>query len=555
MEKIAFLSVYHKDGIDTFAKELVNLGWKIMSSSGTAKYLRENGIECADLADIVGAPILGHRVVSLSREFYAMLLARRDNKEDMAELAKLKLPVISLVCCDMYPLEEEIRKQNHLEASLPLGSEASKSAVIEKTDIGGPTMLRAGAKGGRIVVCGIEDRGRVIEWLKNKMPDEKNFKRELAGRAEYVVAKYALASAEYLSNGKYKGIIGQMNDVCTYGENAYQTPSYLYQSADGLFSPDKFKLLTETPLSYNNFCDRDKVLGTITHFSAGFKKNFDKAVSFFAIAVKHGNACGVGISSDPIEALKKMIEGDVRAIHGGSVFTNFKIGEDEAELLIHYQMKEGGRRLLDTITAPDFGPNAIEILARKKGKCRIVINRELENLSGESLDESLRIRNVRDGFLVQPNYTFVPDFKEASIESDSPADLNEKIKLDLVLAWAIGSNANSNTITIVKDGKLIGNGVGQQDRVGAAKLAIMRADDASFALSGQERAKLEGAVAYSDSFFPFSDGPEVLIDRGIKTIFATSGSVNDKEVIEFCKNRGVTLVMYPDKTARGFAWH
>ena len=387
------------------------------------------------------------------------------------------------------------------------------------------------------------------------MPDEKNFKRELAGRAEYVVAKYALASAEYLSNGKYKGIIGQMNDVCTYGENAYQTPSYLYQSADGLFSPDKFKLLTETPLSYNNFCDRDKVLGTITHFSAGFKKNFDKAVSFFAIAVKHGNACGVGISSDPIEALKKMIEGDVRAIHGGSVFTNFKIGEDEAELLIHYQMKEGGRRLLDTITAPDFGPNAIEILARKKGKCRIVINRELENLSGESLDESLRIRNVRDGFLVQPNYTFVPDFKEASIESDSPADLNEKIKLDLVLAWAIGSNANSNTITIVKDGKLIGNGVGQQDRVGAAKLAIMRADDASFALSGQERAKLEGAVAYSDSFFPFSDGPEVLIDRGIKTIFATSGSVNDKEVIEFCKNRGVTLVMYPDKTARGFAWH
>ena len=124
-----------------------------------------------------------------------------------------------------------------------------------------------------------------------------------------------------------------------------------------------------------------------------------------------------------------------------------------------------------------------------------------------------------------------------------------------MLAWAIGSNANSNTITIVKDGKLIGNGVGQQDRVGAAKLAIMRADDASFALSGQERAKLEGAVAYSDSFFPFSDGPEVLIDRGIKTIFATSGSVNDKEVIEFCKNRGVTLVMYPDKTARGFAWH
>ena len=149
----------------------------------------------------------------------------------------------------------------------------------------------------------------------------------------------------------------------------------------------------------------------------------------------------------------------------------------------------------------------------------------------------------------------MPDFKEAIIESNNGNDLDDKTKLDLILAWAIGSNANSNTITIVKDGKLIGNGVGQQDRVGAAKLAIMRADDASFALSGNDRADLNGAVAYSDSFFPFSDGPEVLIDRGIKTIFATSGSVNDKEVIEFCKNRGVTLVMYSDKIARGFAWH
>jgi len=544
MEKIAFISVYNKEGIDKFAKELVDLGWKIMSSSGTAKFLRENKIECMDLADMVGAPILGHRVVSLSREFYAMLLARPENAEDMAELAKLKLPVVSLVCCDMYPLEEEIKKEG-----------STLESVIEKTDIGGPTMLRAGAKGNRIVVCEVEDREKVVEWLKREMPEEENFKRELAGKAEYVVAKYALASAEYLSKGKYKGLIGQMNDICTYGENAYQTPSFLYQTEDGPFSPDKFKLLTETPLSYNNFCDRDKVLGTITHFAAGFKKNFDKTVPYFAVAVKHGNACGVGISNDPIEALKKMIEGDVRAIHGGSVFTNFKIGEDESEILIHYQMKEGSRRLLDTITAPDFGPNAIDILARKKGKCRIVVNRELETLSGESLDESLRIRNVRDGFLTQPNYFFVPDFKEAQIESNNPTDLNEKIKLDLILAWAIGSNANSNTISIVKDGKLIGNGVGQQDRVGAAKLAIMRADDAAFALSNRDQAELGGAVAYSDSFFPFSDGPEVLIDRGIKTIFTTSGSVNDKEVIEFCKERGVILVMYPDKIARGFAWH
>src|SRR3989344_896957 len=140
MKKVAFISVFNKQGIDKFAKGLVDLGWEIMSSSGTAKFLKENGIPCTDLASFVGEPILGHRVVSLSREFYAMLLSRLDNDEDMNELKKLKLPYISLVCCDMYPLAEEIAKKD-----------STLESVIEKTDIGGPTMLRAAAKGGRIV--------------------------------------------------------------------------------------------------------------------------------------------------------------------------------------------------------------------------------------------------------------------------------------------------------------------------------------------------------------------------------------------------------------------
>ena len=126
----------------------------------------------------------------------------------------------------------------------------------------------------------------------------------------------------------------------------------------------------------------------------------------------------------------------------------------------------------------------------------------------------------------------------------------------MILASAIGATSNSNTITIVRDGRLVGNGVGQQDRVGAAKLAISRADDAAHSLDeSKNEADLAGSVCYSDSFFPFADGPKVLIDRGIKTIFATSGSVHDGEVIDFCKNAGATLVMFPDKIARGFAWH
>jgi len=546
MKKVAFLSVYNKEGIDKFAKGLVNLGWEIMSSSGTAKFLKENNVSCTDLASFVGDPILGHRVVSLSREFYAMLLSRSENTLDMEELGKLKLPYISLVCCDMYPLKEEIAKEN-----------VTLEGVIEKTDIGGPTMLRAAAKGGRIVVCDKDDREKVLKWLEDGEQSPEIFKRKLAAKAEYVVAKYCMASAEYLSNGLYKNIFGEKQSECCYGENAYQAPSFVYKETDSSFSPDKFKLITETPLSYNNFCDRDKIMQMITHISLGFELNFNnKHLPYIAIAVKHGNACGVGLGVEPMEAIKKMIEGDVKAIHGGSIFTNFKIDEDIAEALIHYKMKEEYRRLLDTVTASDFTDGAIEILARKKGKCRIVVNPNLAYLSIDSLDKNERVRYVRDGFLTQPNYTFVPNMKEATVEGDKSILEQEKNVADLILAWAIGCTSNSNTITIVRNGKLIGNGVGQQDRVGAAKLAIQRADDASFALDEENtKADLENAVAYSDSFFPFSDGPKVLIDRGIKTIFTTSGSVNDKDVIKSCVDQGATLIMFPDKTSRGFAWH
>ena len=545
MKKVAFISVYNKDGIDKFAKGLVDLGWEIMSSSGTAKFLKENGISSIDLASFVGEPILGHRVVSLSREFYAMLLSRPENADDMNELKKLNLPMILLVCCDMYPLEEEIKKEN-----------STFESVIEKTDIGGPTMLRAAAKGGRIVVCDKDDREKVLNWLKNNEEDGENFKRALAAKAEFTVAKYCMVSASYLSNGIDKGIFGQKESDCCYGENAYQAPSFVYKEHDSPFGPDKFKLLTETPLSYNNFCDRDKIMQTITHIVAGFELNLNKRSPYIAIAVKHGNACGVGLGAKPIDAITKMIEGDVRAIHGGSIFTNFKIDEEEAEALIHAEVKNGGRRLLDTVTAPDFSNIAVEILARKKGKCRIVVNPNLAHISLDSIDKNERKRYIRDGFLTQPNYTFIPNLSEATIEGNKEIIKNEQIVSDLILAWAIGSTSNSNTITIVKNGKLIANGVGQQDRVGAAKLAIMRADDAVNALDEKNiQADLSGTIAYSDSFFPFPDGPKVLTDRGVKIIFATSGSVNDASVIESMKADGATLVMFPDKVARGFAWH
>lgn len=558
-QKIALISVYNKDGIADFAKSLVGMGWKIISSGGTAKHLTEAGISNIDVAEITDVPaILGHRVVTLHPKIHGGLLATT-SLDQIADMEKYGIPWIDMVVCDLYPLEEEIKNPN-----------ATRESVIEKTDIGGPTMLRSGAKGGRIAICDPLDRTKVVEWLKAGEPDREKFIQDLSAKVEAVISRYCGISAEYHGGGIYKNIFGEKKIQCAYGENAYQKEASLYKNLnvdEDSLALHNWKLVEGNPLSYNNICDVDRMLQTMTHIGAGFEKNFAQ-VPFIAIGAKHGNACGAGVGENGIEAVDKMLVGDLRAIFGGSIMLNFKVDEQIAEELIHKFVGEG-RRLLDIVSAPEFTPEAIEILARKKGKCRILVNPNIEKAGLASLDITNRFRYVRGGFLTQPNYTFVPKIEDP---------IKNK---DIILAWAIGCTSNSNTITLVKDGRLVGNGVGQQDRVGAAKLAIFRADDAARFQAEQEKnslaflhpsggtfrsensspaplsdqADLQNAVAYSDSFFPFPDAPEVLINRGIKTIFSTSGSVNDEKIIELCKNRGVELILIPDTEARGFYQH
>ncbi len=518
MNRTALISVYNKEGIVEFARELVALNFNILASGGTAKALGDAGLEVTDVASLVGGgAILGHRVVTLSREVHAGLLAK-DNVEDRKELEDLKIPFIDLVCCDLYPLAEEVQSPK-----------ATPESVIEKTDMGGPAMIRSSAKGRRITVCKPEQRAEVIQWLKAGEPDRESFLNNLAAQAEFYIARYVATSAHYHSNGKLKSIFGERVLEASYGENAYQKPAGLYDNAHGdTLGLPAWKQLEGSPLSYNNLCDVDRMLQTVTHIAAGLDKNF-ASVPKIAIGVKHGNPCGAGVAESGIEAIDKMLLGDLRAIFGGLVMLNFPVDTQVAEELINKFMPEGARRLLDAVAAPSFTPEAVEILARKKGKCRILQNSAIENAGKNSLDTDTRFRYVRGGFLLQPNYTFVPDIKNK----------------DVILAWAVGSTSNSNTISLVKDGQLLGNGVGQQDRVGAALLAIMRAGDKD----------LNGATAYSDSFFPFPDAPQVLIDKGIKTIFSTSGSVNDEKIKELCKSKGVELILLPDTEARGFYQH
>ncbi|MCX6723999.1 MAG: hypothetical protein NT155_02355 [Candidatus Staskawiczbacteria bacterium] len=578
-EKWALFSVWDKTGVVDDAKRLVKLGWKIISSGGTAKVLASAGVPVKDVSELVGGgAILGHRVVTLSREVHAALLADALKHEDLVELVCLAIPFIDLVRCDFYPLRQAIADPN-----------AKVASVVELTDIGGPCMVRSGAKGLRIVVCRKQDMKPVLEELEACGDVCVENRQSLRARAEYEVAKYVAESAMYHGQGRFRVIAGEK--VCQFkGENGLQTPAALFSAeSDDPLALKNFALITGTSPSYNNWCDYDRLLQTMTHLAAAWKLNYGK-VPYIAVGAKHGNPCGAAIGNSHQLIVHDMVIGDSRAIFGGVVMTNFPVTGSVAVAMAEAMTDKKAR--FDGVVAPNFDAYAIQTLSRVKGKCRLMVNPALEGEGSAVLDTTPRFRYARGGFLAQPNCTFLLDFNDPDIKVFGPR--NPAVEADLLIAWAIGATSNSNTITIVKDGMLIGNGVGQQDRIIAARLARDRALDAghgnpvdlvavatkaigglyagnlpgvspSFkevakvavesALAAITKDRLEGAVAYSDSFFPFPDAAEVLIDAGVKAIFSTSGSINDAAIQELCVKRGVTLYQLPDTKARGFFGH
>lgn len=339
---------------------------------------------------------------------------------------------------------------------------------------------------------------------------------------------------------------GRLFETCGYGENPYMTPAGLYTTDTGYpLAFSKYEQIAGKPIGAVGFTDHTWLTQVITHLAAGFALNFGSA-PFIAVAVKHGNACGAAVGDDPADVLHKMATGDELALFGGVVMTNFPITEELAHVLATPTDPEKFTRLYDGIYAPSVSPEALEQLERKTGKCRVFVNPALEHLTADSLDTTpRRVQGAGGEYLLQPNYTFVLDVFESQVNGGTA--LLEQY-MDIVMAWAIGCVSNSNTIAITRGGQLLALAVGQQSRVLACELAVMK-----LTMAGHNALD---AVAYSDSFFPYEDAPVVLAKAGISTLFASSGAVRDKQVIAaFLEAGGRVLLMQPDVDARGFGKH
>jgi len=333
-----------------------------------------------------------------------------------------------------------------------------------------------------------------------------------------------------------------------YGENPYQKARLVLEQTDDRLAVGKFKQLSGREGGYINYTDLDRAIASVLRIVAALGTNTTGPTPYVAAANKHGNLFGAGVGSTPAAAVKKMINSDRESIFGGTVILTFDVDYEIARLLTHYRPQPLKSRPLDALIAPLVTDDAAAHLERKEGKCRILENPALSVMSRADLFAGTQVRHIRGGRLEQDASTFVLDLKHPQLTRIGRRRAAQT-ELNLAFAAAICATSNSNTITIVKNGMLLGQGLAQTSRKRAAQVAVFNAKE-----SGHEK-RLKGSVAASDSFFPFDDAPKVLMEAGVETIYSTTGSVRDKEVQDACRAAGVTLYQLPDAIGRLFSNH
>lgn len=543
--KRALISVSDKTGLVEFLKPLVQQGLQIVSTGGTKDHLKSNGIPVTDVSEQTGFPeVMDGRVKTLHPRIHMALLARANVESDMELLKQQNLQAFDLVVVNLYPFQQTLEKiKNFSEMSAEL---------IEKIDVGGPSMLRAAAKNfSRIAV--VTDP-MDYQWIADKN-GQLTFqdRKHLAGKVFQLTAQYdALIAQSFLadmhlnnnqfiknnndiSNEKNKNatptttsensaIISDNNSVIKnlptylgsvslqqelrYGENPHQKAFWLKANRPDVIGWQHAQILQGKALSYNNLLDLEAAFDLVKHFDRPG-----------CVAVKHNNPCGAAIDDIVSVAIKKACESDPVSVFGGIIAVNHVIDEVSADYL--------SQIFLECIVAPDYTASALEIFAKKKN-LRLLQAKDL--FQNKILKTDFEFKSILGGLLVQQkdNFPFEIEWNEFS-------KFPLAIQNDILFGEKLVASLKSNAIAIVADGVTVGLGMGQVNRVDSVKLAIERMK--KFA------PQVKNPVLISDAFFPFPDSVELIAQAGIQWVIQPGGSLKDNEVIQKAKELNVQMLM------------
>ena len=505
----ALISVSDKTGVVEFARELVALGWEILSTSGTMKLLREAGLPVTSVSDVTGFPeICDGRVKTLHPKIHGALLARRDIPEHMKALKDNEIETIDLVCVNLYPFRETIAKPD-----------VTMEDAVEHIDIGGPSMLRSAAKNWEsvTVVCNPSDYSTIISEIKATGNTTRETRLALSAKAYTHTAEYDMAIATYMraQAGLNEKLFLEydLKQSLRYGENPHQQAKF-YSSAEAEpFSLATAEQLGGKELSYNNIQDANATLN--------IAREFDEP---FCVGVKHMNPCGSAVGKTIAEAWRKAYEADKTSIFGGIVAANREIDLETAQMLKPI--------FLEIVMAPSFAPDALELLQTKKNLRILKVDM--------TRDDKVRSQYVsmNGGMLVQDrDSSIVPVSAGQCVTEAKPTEAQ---LADLDFAWKIVKHVKSNAIVVAKDGMTYGVGAGQMNRVGSAEIALKQAA-ATLKEEGRD-INAEGLVLASDGFFPFNDGVALAAEYGIKAIVQPGGSIRDEDSVKLANEKGITML-------------
>jgi phosphoribosylaminoimidazolecarboxamide formyltransferase/IMP cyclohydrolase len=492
--KNALVSVYHKDHLEPIIKQLHKLGVGLFSTGGTQTFIEQLGIPVTPVEDLTSYPsILGGRVKTLHPKIFGGILSRRELDSDIAQLEEFEIPEIDLVIVDLYPFEATV------------ASGAGEQDIIEKIDIGGISLIRAGAKNFKDVLI-ISSRSEYPALLN--LLEEKNGQTSLADRKAFatrafsVSSQYDTAIFNWFNAAQQEPLFRHAENnghVLRYGENPHQRGMF-FGDLDAMFDR-----LNGKELSYNNLLDIDAAVQLIDDFSD----------CTFAI-LKHNNACGVASRSTVLEAWNDALAGDPVSAFGGILITNREVDAAAAT--------EINKIFFEVIIAPAYTADAMEILKSKVN--RIILRRKEVALPKQ------QFRTLLNGVVLQDK-----DMKSESKSDMTPVTRevpSETEYRDLVFANKLVKHTKSNTIVLAKNNMLLASGTGQTSRVDALKQAIAKARAFNF--------DLNGAVMASDAFFPFPDCVQIADEAGIHAVVQPGGSIKDKDSIEYCDDHKMAMV-------------